>query len=71
MLAIASLLATASIEIVFFALLIPKLKPLSIGIFYRPPNVNAFIETFVNDLKLIDFKKLKFVFLEILISISL
>ena len=44
-----------SIENVFFDLLIPKLKPLSIGIFYRPPNVNTFLETFLNDLKLIDF----------------
>ena len=46
-----------SIEDVFFYLLIPKLKPLSISIFYRPPNVNTFPETFINDLKLIDFKK--------------
>ena len=44
-----------SIENAFFDLLIPKLKPLSIGIFYRPPNVNTFLETFLNDLKLIDF----------------
>ena len=44
-----------SIENEFSDLLIPKLKPLSIGTFYRPPNVNTFLETFVNDLKLIDF----------------
>ena len=60
-----------SIENVFFDLLIPKLKPLLIGIFYRPPNVNTFLETFVNNLELIDLKKLKFIFLEILMSISL
>ena len=41
-----------SIENVFFDLLIPKIKPLSIGIFYRPPHVNTFLETFANDLKL-------------------
>ena len=35
-----------SIENVFFDLLIPKIKPLSIGIFYRPPHVNTFLETF-------------------------
>ena len=40
-----------SIENVFFDLLLPKLKPLSIGLFYRPPNVNTFLETFANDLK--------------------
>ena len=40
-----------SIENVFFDLLIPKLKPLLVGIFYRPPNVNTFLETFLNDLK--------------------
>ena len=34
-----------SIENVFFDLTIPRLKPLSIGIFYRPPNVNTFLET--------------------------
>ena len=52
-----------SIENVFFDLLIPKLKPLLIGIFYRPPNVNAFLETFVNDLELVDFKKTEVYFL--------
>ena len=52
-----------SIENVFFNLLIPKLKSLSIGIFYRPPNVNTFLETFVNNLKLIDLKKTEVYFL--------
>ena len=51
------------IENVFFDLLIPKLKPLSIGIFCRPPKVNTFIETFLNDLKLVDFKKAEVYFL--------
>ena len=52
-----------SIENVFFNLLIPKLKSLSIGIFYRPPNVNTFLETFANDLKLIDLKETEVYFL--------
>ena len=34
-----------------------------IDIFYRPPNVNTFLETFVNDLKLIDLKKTEVYFL--------
>ena len=38
------------IEHVFFDLLIPKVKHVSIGIFYRPPNVNTFLETFFNNL---------------------
>ena len=54
---------SSSIEYVFFDLLIPKVKPISIGIFYRPPNVNTFMETFLNDLKLIDFTKSKVYFL--------
>ena len=52
-----------SIEYVFFDLLIPKVKPISIGIFYRPPNVNTFLETFLNDLKLIDLTKSEVYFL--------
>ena len=52
-----------SIENLFFDLLIPKLNPLSIGIFYRPPNGNTFLETFLNNLKLIDFKKTEIYFL--------
>ena len=34
-----------------------------IDIFYRPPNVNTFLETFVKDLKLIDLKKTEVYFL--------
>ena len=52
-----------SIENVFADLLIPKLKPLSIGIFYRPLHVNTFLETFANDLKLIDLKETEVYFL--------
>ena len=52
-----------SIENVFFDLLIPKLKPLSIGIVYRPPHVNTFLETFANDLKLINLKETEVYFL--------
>ena len=44
-----------SIEHIFFDLLIPKMKPISIGIFYRPPNANNCLESFINDLKHIDF----------------
>ena len=47
-----------SFENVFF-----DLKPLSTGIFYRRPNVNTFLETFLNDLKLIDFNKTEVYFL--------
>ena len=39
------------------------MKPISIGIFYRPPNVNTFLETFFNDLKHIDFHKNEVYFL--------
>ena len=51
-----------SIEHIFFYLLIPKVKPILIGIFYRPLNVNTFLETFFNDLKHIVFIKMKFIF---------
>ena len=44
-------------NITFFDILIPKVKPISIGIFYRPSNVNNFLETLSNDLKQIDFNK--------------
>ena len=43
-----------SIKHVFFDLLIPNVKLISICIFYRPPNVNTFLETFFNNLKYID-----------------
>ena len=52
-----------SIEHSFFDLLIPKMKPISIGIFYRSPNANNFLESFINDLKKIDFKKSEAYFL--------
>ena len=39
------------------------MKPISIGIFYRPPNTNNFLESFMNDLKQIDFKKSEAYFL--------
>ena len=51
------------------------LKPLLIGIFYRPPNAKTFLEIFLSDLKLIDKKNkkknVKFIFLEISMSIPL
>ena len=38
------------IETVFFDLLLPKLKPISIGVFYRPPTQNSFFDTKAKDL---------------------
>ena len=46
-----------------FQLLIPKLKSFSIIFFYGPQNVNNFLETFLNDLKLTDFRKTEVYFL--------
>ena len=46
-----------SIENVFFYLLISNVNPISIGTFYRQPNVNTFLETFFIDLKHIDLHK--------------
>ena len=39
------------------------MKPISIGIFYRPPNANDFLESFINDLRQIDFKRFEAYFL--------
>ena len=38
-----------SIKHVFFEILIPKVKPIAIEIFYRPPNANAFLNIFLNN----------------------
>ena len=38
-----------SLEHGFFEILLPKVKPIAIGIFYRPPNVNNFLEILSND----------------------
>ena len=35
----------------FFEILIPKVKPIAIGIFYRPPNANDFLDIFSNNLR--------------------
>ena len=45
-----------SIEHVFFEIFIPKVKPIAIGIFYRPPNENDFLNLFSNDFQQIDSK---------------
>ena len=45
-----------SIEHVFFEILIPKVKPIAIGMFYRPPNANDFLNIFSNDFQQIDSK---------------
>ena len=37
------------LEHVFFEILLPKVKPIAIGILYRPPNVNNFLEILSND----------------------
>ena len=50
----------SQIQLNIFYLLIPKVKPVSIGIFYRPPNENTFLETFFNDFKYIDLHKNEF-----------
>ena len=49
-----------SLEHVFFDILIPKTKPISIGILYRPPNANNFFETFLIDLKKNNFNNNEF-----------
>ena len=46
-----------------FDLLISKLKYFSTGIFQRLPNLNNFPETFLNNLKIIDFKETEVYFL--------
>ena len=40
----------------FFEILIPKVKPIAIGIFYRPPNENDIFNIFSNDIQQIDNK---------------
>ena len=44
------------LNIFFFEILIPKVKPIIIGIFYRPPNANDFLNIFSNDFQQIDSK---------------
>ena len=44
----------------FFDLILPKVKPISIGIFYGLSNFNTFLETFFNNLKHIDLHKNEF-----------
>mgnify|MGYP001795459600 FL=1 len=43
-----------NIEGIIFDILLPKSKPITIGIFYRPPNQNDFLETLTNDLDKLD-----------------
>ena len=45
-----------SIEHVFFEILIPNVKPIAIGIFYRHPNGNDFLNIFSNDFQQTDYK---------------
>ena len=46
-----------SIEHVFFEILIPKVKPIAVGIFYRPPNSNDFLDLLSNSFQQIDLNK--------------
>ena len=41
---------------VFFKILIPKVKPIATGIFYRPPNASDFFDIFSNDFQQVDNK---------------
>ena len=59
-----------SLEHIFFDILIPKTKPISIGIFYRRPNLNNFLELFSTDLKKLILLKMKLTSLAILTLIS-
>ena len=44
------------LNIFFFKFLIPKVKPITIGIFYRSPNENDFLNIFSNEFQHIDSK---------------
>ena len=46
-----------SIEHVFFEILIPKVKPIAVGTFYRPPNSNDFLNLLSNSFQQIDVNK--------------
>ena len=46
-----------SVEHVFFEILIPKVKPIAVGIFYRPPNSNDFLNLLSNSFQQIDLNK--------------
>ena len=52
-----------SIEHVFFEILIPKVKPIAIRIFYRHPNENDFLNVFSNEFQQIDSKTNEIYFL--------
>ena len=41
----------------FLEILLPKVKPIAFGIFYRPPNINNFLEILSNDFKKVDIRK--------------
>ena len=46
-----------STEHVFFEILIPKVKPIAVGIFYRPPNSTDFLNLLSNSFQQIDLNK--------------
>ena len=49
-----------SIEHVFFKILTPKVKPIAVRIFYRPPNSNDFLNLLSNSFQQIDLNKKEF-----------
>ena len=60
---------SVSIKYVFFEILVPKVKPIAIEIFYRPQGANDFLNAFSNNFQQSDNKtKMKFIFPDTLIS---
>ena len=39
------------IENIYFDIILPNLQPITVGIFYRPPNQTRFLELISNDFK--------------------
>ena len=56
-----------SVEHVVFEILIPKVKPIAVGIFYRPPNANDFLIYFQTISVKLTAKPMTFIFSETLI----
>ena len=48
------------IENIIFDILLPKSKPITIGVFYRPPNQANFMELFVKSFSLLNLKDIIF-----------
>ena len=54
------------IENIIFDILFPKSKPITIGIFYRPPNQTNFMELLIKNFSLLNLKDNEYIFLMIL-----